>query len=74
MKIFKNLLKLAKLSAIRPVFTSKTFFSSNIVGSYGSPAKARVAVKKKRADFASARFKRTFFSPSGPACLQFRLP
>jgi hypothetical protein len=30
MKIFKNLLKLAKLSAIRPVFTSKTFYSAAI--------------------------------------------
>jgi hypothetical protein len=30
MKIFKNLLKLAKLSAIRPVFTSNTFYSAAI--------------------------------------------
>jgi hypothetical protein len=30
MKIFKNPLKLAKLSAIRPVFTLKTFYSAAI--------------------------------------------
>ncbi|MDR1626622.1 MAG: hypothetical protein LBT33_08780, partial [Spirochaetia bacterium] len=30
-------------------YLKNLLFSSNIVGSYGSPAKARVAAKKKRA-------------------------
>jgi hypothetical protein len=48
MKIFKNLLKLAKLSAIRPVFTSKTFYSAAISLVLMAPLQRRGWRRKKR--------------------------